>query len=975
VTAFFERIGTCPPIVDEARGADLLDSVGKAFAADEALAQAAALIARDPKVRSLLAGALSGAPYLAAIARRDPAFLADCLLRDPDLYFAEAQAELAREASAARTMKDVMVTLRCFKRRIALLVGLADLGAVWETAAALRAMSEAADAAVQTALGFLFRQAREAGQILASADALTRADGYFIIGMGKLGAHELNYSSDIDLIVFYDAEKAGLAEGVEPSSFFVRLTRDLVKLLQERTGDGYVFRTDLRLRPDPGATQIALSIDAGLTYYESFGQNWERAALIKARIVAGDAELGREFIQLLSPFIWRKYLDFAAIADIHAMKRRVHAHKGHGKIAVAGHDIKLGRGGIRDIEFFAQTQQLIAGGRHPELRTRGTIETLKALADGGWVAPEAANDLVHAYLFLRRVENRLQMVADQQTHIVPADPDGLANIAALSGFADPDSFADALRVELLKVEAHYGALFEKLPAPAATAPSLVLPSDEGDPAAFAALERMGFTNPEAAIGAIRAWQSGRYGATRSERARERLGEVLPSLLDAFGRTAEPDLALATFNKVVADMPAGVQLFSLLAANPSLTRLIADIMGTAPRLARILGRRPRLLDAVLDPGFFGAVPTPDKLREIVERAVGEATDYQEALDRARIVGLEQGFLVGVRVISGTITALQAGEAYATLAETLIATLAERVEAELRQQHGTLPDGKAVVIAMGKLGGREMTAASDLDLITVYDFAGEHAHSDGLKPLPGSQYYTRFTQRLIAALSAQTAEGSLYEVDMRLRPSGNQGPVATKLTSFIDYQEHSAWTWELLALTRARVVSGPATLKNEIERIVGESLRRKRDRAGIAADVRSMRAKIDEEKGTKEVWDLKHVRGGLIDIEFLTQFLQLIHAHAYPKALDQNTVRALSKLLDAGVISPAEAEILIPAAELYQSLTQCLRLCSSKRFVPEEARRALKDLLARATNMPDFATLEATLKDTLADVHAAFDRIVV
>ncbi|MGD0530837.1 MAG: bifunctional [glutamine synthetase] adenylyltransferase/[glutamine synthetase]-adenylyl-L-tyrosine phosphorylase [Methyloceanibacter sp.] len=974
MTAFFERISERPQIYDEARGADVLDSLAKAFAGDEALAPAAALVRDAPKVRELLAASFSGAPYLAALVLRDPSLLAECLLRDPEAYLEEARASLASATDAPRTAKEVMPVLRRFKRQIALLVGLADLGGVWSTEETLRAMSVAAEAAVEQAVAFLFRQACEAGQIARPRQGRANLSGYFVIAMGKLGGQELNYSSDIDVIVFYDADRAGLAPDVEPSAFFVRLTRELVRLLQEHTGDGYVFRTDLRLRPDPGATQVALSTDAGLSYYESFGQNWERAALIKARVIAGDFEAGEEFLRQLAPFIWRKYLDYAAIADIHAMKRRVHAHKGHGTIAVAGHDIKLGRGGIRDIEFFVQTQQLIAGGRHPELRTHGTLETLGELVKGGWIAPKAAEELEGAYLFLRRVENRLQMIGDQQTHTLPEETSELRRVAALSGFADTDAFAGALVAELARVESHYGALFEKLPKLPETAPSIVLPGDEADPAALATLERLGFRNPEQAIAAVRAWQSGRYPATRSARSRERLGEILPSLLPTFGRTAEPDLALGTFDKVMADMPAGVQLFSLLAANPSLLRLVADIMGTAPRLASILGRRPRLLDAVLDPGFFGAVPTPAKLRELVVKALAQASDYQDALDRARIAGREQAFLIGVRVISGTISARQAGAAYATLAETLIETLAARVEAELEHQYGRMPGGKVAVLAMGKLGGREMTAASDLDLITVYDFAGDAVQSNGPKSLPGSQYYTRFTQRLIAALSAQTPEGSLYQVDMRLRPSGTQGPVATRLASFIDYQQHSAWTWEHLALTRARAIAGPIELRLDIERTISEVLRRPRDRAAVAAEVRVMRAKIAEEKGTGDIWDLKQVRGGLIDIEFLTQLLQVVSAHDHPEVLDQNTAGALSRLLQAQAITLAEAEILVPAATLYHSLTQCLRLCLDKPFMSDEAPRALKDLLARASDMPDFATLEGMLKDTLEAVHETFERIV-
>jgi [glutamine synthetase] adenylyltransferase / [glutamine synthetase]-adenylyl-L-tyrosine phosphorylase len=977
VRAFFERITECPLVHDEARAADVLDTLEQALRATEDLAPVARLIAEVPKVRAMLAGAFSGSSYLASLALRDPSLLAECLSNDPDEHLAEALASLTAAVAQADTAKEVMAVLRRFKRRIALLVGLADLGGVWSTDKTLAAISAAADAAVEQVVEFLFRKAREGGQVNPPSSSL--ASGYFVIAMGKLGGFELNYSSDIDIIIFYDAGLTGLAPDIEPSPFFVRLTRELVRLLQEHTADGYVYRTDLRLRPDPGATQIALSTDAGLSYYESFGQNWERAALIKARVVAGDVEAGNAFLSQLSPFIWRKYLDFAAIADIHAMKRRVHAFKGHGAIAVSGHDIKLGRGGIRDIELFVQTQQLIVGGRHKELRTRGTIETLERLAEGGWVTREAAEDLSCAYRFLRRVENRLQMIGDQQTHILPTDRQELRRVAALSGFADTNTFAEALIAQFARVETHYGALFEKLPELPTSAASIVFAGQEADPAALAALARLGFRNPAEAITAIGAWQSGRYAATRSASARERLTEFLPLLLDAFGRTAEPDLALVTFDRVIAEIPAGLQLFSLLSNNPSLLRLIADIMGTAPRLARIIGRRPRLLDAVLDPGFFGAVPTEAILKELVGGALAQATDYQDALDRARIAGREQAFLIGVRVLSGTISAGQAGAAYTGLAETLIAALAARVEAEMVRQHGRMKGGQAAVVAMGKLGGREMTAASDLDLITVYDFTSsadrsDADQSDGAKPLPGSQYYTRFTQRLIAALSAPTAEGSLYSVDMRLRPSGNQGPVATKFSSFLDYQTTSAWTWEHLALTRARVISGPLKLRKDIDRTIADVLRQPRDRASVAAELRVMRARIEEEKGTKDIWDLKQVRGGLIDAEFLTQFLQIVSAHEHREVLDQNTAGALSRLHQSGVISLAEAESLVPAVTLYHTLTQVLRLCLDKPFVPDEAPRALKELLARASDLPDFARLEATLKDMLAAAHEAFDRIV-
>ncbi|MHA1517637.1 MAG: bifunctional [glutamine synthetase] adenylyltransferase/[glutamine synthetase]-adenylyl-L-tyrosine phosphorylase [Alphaproteobacteria bacterium] len=969
MTAFADRITESPEVYDAARGADVLQGVLTQLRETPGL-EAAADIAAAPKPRALLEALFADSPYLAALSTRAPDLLADCLARDCDTHLTEAGATLAVDVANAPGAKEVMFLLRRFKQRSALLSALADIGGVWSTEATLKALSEAADVTVQVAVSYLFRKAHEAGQI-----TTPDLQGYFVIAMGKLGAMELNYSSDIDFIVFYDAERASLAEGVEPSSFFVKLTRELVRLLQEGTADGYAYRTDLRLRPDPGATQIALSTEAGLTYYESFGQNWERAALIKARIIAGDAALGEEFLDHLSPFIWRKYLDFAAVADIHAMKRRVHAHKGHGAIAVAGHDIKLGRGGIRDIEFFAQTQQLIAGGRHPELRTRGTLETLTGLAEGGWIEANAAIELSEAYLFLRRIENRIQMVGDQQTHVIPADAAELDRLARLCGYGDTNAFGEALLVRFKLVEAHYGALFEKIPEPPTATPGVVV-GDDVEPGAVEGLKALGFENPPAAVDAIKAWQAGRYAATRSAKARERLTEFLPHLLEAFGRTAEPDLALGTFDKVIANLPAGLQLFSLFAANPSLLRLVADIMGTAPRLARIISRRPRLLDVVLDPGFFGAVPSPEKLKEIVSGAVGQATDYQDALDLARIVGREQGFLIGVRVMSGTISARQAGAAYAVLAETLIEVLSARVREELDNQYGRMPGGAVAVIAMGKLGGNEMTAASDLDLITVYDFTGgDDAQSDGPRSLPGTQYYTRYTQRLIAALSAPTAEGSLYEVDMRLRPSGSQGPVATRLSGFIDYQQKSAWTWEHLALTRARVVTGPAELREEIESTIRQVLTRPRNRTSVTAEVRTMRAKIEQEKGTADIWNLKQVRGGLIDLEFIAQFLQLVNAAEHPEVLDQNTEAALSKLSTAGVLSSEDADVVIPAARLYFTLTQILRLCLDKPFNAVEAPLALRDLLARAAEMPDFETLESTLRGTLTDVHAAFERIIV
>mgnify|MGYP001221519195 CR=1 FL=1 len=925
-------------------------------------------------VRKLLSGIVAGSPYLRGDFTRHPARLAAALADAPELRFAQLTEALSRDLAAADALPAAMAALRTYKADVAQLIALSDLAGVWSVDEVTRALALTADAALQGAVRFLFRQAVAKGDWLADGDDPDAASGYIVLGVGKYGAFELNYSSDIDLIVFFERGKARLKEGIEPQPFFVRLTRDLVRLIDERTAQGYVFRTDLRLRPDAGATQIALSTEAAALYYESFGQNWERAAMIKARAVAGDVEAGEAFLAELSPFIWRRSLDFAAIADIHAMKRQIHAFRGFGGIGVAGHNIKLGSGGIREIEFFVQTQQLIAGGRQRALRTRRTLDALGVLADAGWIEKSTADDLADAYRELRWIEHRLQMVADEQTQEIPRAEAALESFARFAGYADVIAFSRALVGVLERVQRHYADLFEDAPELTAGRENLVFAGEKDDPGTVAALSRMGYARPSDVLASIRGWHHGRYPAVRSPRARELLTEVQPLLVKALAATIDPDRAIATFDRFLSELPAGVQLFSLLKANPALMRLVADIMGTAPRLSRILSRRRRLLDAVIDPRTIAALPSAEELGAVIAAELAPAQDSQDVLDRARIVGSEQSFLIGVKVLSGAINAGEAGEAYAGLAEGLIDALAKDVASEMERAHGKVPGGSAAIVAMGKLGGREMTASSDVDLIVIYDFDPTATQSDGAKPLAPSQYYTRFTQRLISHLSAPTAEGALYEVDMRLRPSGQKGPVAAQLSTFRDYQANEAWTWEHLALTRARVIAGPPELRRKVEEDIEVTLVRQRDHDVIARDVRDMRERIAKEKGTDNIWDLKQVRGGLVDLEFIAQYLQLVHAAEAPEILDQNTLMAFRKLAGAGVLEAADADRLIQATRLVHNLTQVLRLCLEGPFDPATAPSGLKVLLARAGDAPDFATLEADLRESLAAVHGLFDRLI-
>lgn len=945
------------------------------LSASASMARFARALEQDDVHRVVLA-AFGSSPYLSGLIRRDPGRLQRVFANCPEAHMQWLVRELKRDFNQSITMVDAMHLLRQFKAEAALLIALADIADLWDLEQVTGALTKSADTALKLSVRLLLRLACERGEVMASsADKPEEGSGYIVIAMGKYGAYELNYSSDIDLIIFFERGSAQVRPDLDAQSVFVKITRQLVRLMQEQTGEGYVFRTDLRLRPDPGSTQVVLSTEAALHYYEALGQNWERAALIKARPVAGDVPAGEEFLAQLAPFVWRKYLDYAAIADIHAMKRQIHTIKGFGAIGVAGHNIKLGRGGIREIEFFAQTQQLIAGGRQPDLRVPQTRKALTRLAKRGWITQNASETLDAAYTYLRRIEHRLQMIADEQTHTLPSEKERLVQLAHFAGYETYETFEKELRTCLERVQHHYGELFEDLPELTNEAGNLVFTGDSDDPATVETLGNMGYAGPSSVIQTVKGWHFGRYPAVRSEKARQRLTEFQPVLLEALADTDDPSKAIATFDRFLSELPAGVQLFSLLRNNPNLLRLLADIMGTAPRLATTLSRRGRTLEAVLDPGFFGALPSSEELERIVFEGLSAAPDYQDCLDRARVIGREQSFLIGVRVLSGTITAEQAGVAYAALASRLISALQSAVERELESRHGAMPGGAASVIGMGKLGGREMTASSDLDLILVYDFDQNVKESDGIRPLASGQYYARLTQRLISAISAPTAEGTLYEVDMRLRPSGNAGPVATQLGGFINYHHDQAWTWEHMALTRARVITGPRPLRSAIDDSIFAVLTKKRDREKVAEDVRDMRQRILLEKGADTVWDLKQVRGGLVDLEFIVQFLQLVNAHDQPSVLRPGTQDALGRLAEAECLTSTDAEVLIPAARLLHSLTQVLRVCLDGPFDADKAPRGLKNLLAQAGEKPSFDRLEEELKATLRSVHQVFQRTIV
>ncbi|WP_135210740.1 bifunctional [glutamine synthetase] adenylyltransferase/[glutamine synthetase]-adenylyl-L-tyrosine phosphorylase [Vitreimonas flagellata] len=914
------------------------------------------------------ASAAQNAPYLRRIMERRPDLLEGADAEWAERLLREALAQAHEIALAPPPIEDAMRILRRAKDAVHLATALADLSRTWPLMRVTGAITDFADAALRAALAVAGRESEQRGDLtLSSFDGDEGpVPGLILVAMGKMGAGELNYSSDIDFSVFFDAELLRTTNAREPRVAAVRLVAPLVRTLEEVTVDGYVFRTDLRLRPDPGSTPVAVSVASAEHYYQNLGQNWERAAFIKARAAAGDRKSGRDFLASLEPFIWRKHLDFAAVEDVHSIKRQIlSAHKS-AELGEPVFDVKLGRGGIRDIELFAQTQQLILGGRNRKLRAQGTLAALDALVEAGAIAPSARDALHEAYIFYREIEHRIQMLEDAQTHHVPRDEDARARVAALAGFETLAAFEMAL-VERRKIVSDIDhQLFGRGESLADPMGSLIFTGVEDHPETLKTIEKLGFKRPDYVSQTIRGWHHGRIRAMRSERAREVLTRLTPRLLRALAASGDPDQTFARFETFFSGLIAGVQVLSLLEARPSFLDLLARILTLAPRLAEALARRPALLDALIEPRF--AIPLaqdePGALARQLQDRLHDADSFEAKLNAARRFQREEAFRIGVQVLENIANAQDAGAAYADLAEACVRAMADAALSEVERMYGPQP-GAFVVLALGKFGGRELAEGSDLDIMLVYDAPQE----SGDAKLTAGEFYARLTQRLISALSAPTEEGSLYEIDTKLRPSGSKGPVAVRFSSFERYYAEEAWTWELQALTRLRVVAGDDALATRVVTATQNTLAQERDAAKVRADVANMRGLMERERAGRSVWDLKLAPGGFVDIEFIAQALQLTHAALHREVLAANTGDALIGLAKAGVLSDKAYKDLIDSWRLWSDLQQVLRICVSGEFEAEVAPR-----LMTIVGVNDLNALEDAIRTTQAAVRAVFVQIV-
>lgn len=924
----------------------------------------------DANLKQLLAPIFAASPFLLDCANQEAAWLIAALAQPFDQTIENLLAE-TDQLGQATDEHELSRALRQNKRRLALIAALAEIGQATQTATTTSALALFADRALDAILDFLARDLAAQGKFeLNDQQRPSSQLGICVFALGKHGGLELNYSSDIDIVIFFDPDRSPIIEDARHGRIYEKMVRQLVALMQDRDEHGYVFRTDLRLRPDPGSTPAIISTRAAMTYYESRGQNWERAAWIKARPCAGDLEAGDDFLAELTPFIWRKHLDYATIDDIRAIKRQINVAKNIVGREVYGHNVKLGFGGIREIEFFAQTQQLIAGGREPGLRTRSTADTLDALADCNWISKTIADELEDNYWFLRAVENRVQMLRDEQTHQLGDTDTTIAPVASLMNFEDVESFKTAYQNCLVRVVGHYGELFSD-DGDDQLAHKLVFTGSDDDPDTWQALSDMGFRDPSSAITTIKKWHYASYAATRADKARQNLTALVPHLLQSLSNARNADEALNRFDIFLSKLPAGVQLFALLRNNERLRHLLVDFMASAPRMTDAILRRVHIVDGLIDPAFYDEIPTVAALTQKANDFLGEARNYEDLIDRSRIFGQEQIFLTSAGLIAGTVTPEQATEQFSALAQNLMDWLFEGVRTEFELKHGKVPGAQVALLAFGKLASAEMSATSDLDFILLYDAPKGAEGSDGKRPLETPHYFTRLTQRLVAALSAPTAEGVLYETDMRLRPSGNAGPLATSFSGFDRYQHNEAWTWEHMALSRARVVFADGDLGDRIHHVISDSLSASSEKEKLVKDVWDMRGRIEKDRQAKSVWDLKLSVGGVIDLEFIAQFAQLAYGDqlGVPQA---PPVRVFERL--------AEVELLPEATELkeihaeYSAVLQLMSACLNDPLKVDNWSEGFRELLIRVTHFPSLEALETDLTAKQQRVRQLMEQFV-
>ncbi len=885
-------------------------------------------------------------------AKANAPFLRDALDAQPDLAALLAAGDLASAfdycAAAGDGAGDIGVALRKERLALALTVAIGDLAGALSLEDVTQRLSDFADRALDAAI----------------RDAIVRRcpdvdpAGFAAIALGKHGGQELNYSSDIDPILIYDPDTLPRRGRDEPGEAAQRIARQIVETLSARTEHGYVFRVDLRLRPASEVSPLAISVNTAISHYESSALAWEQAAFIRSRAAAGDVALGQSFLSAIRPFIWRRSLDFGTIDEIGRLTAKIRDHYAGGQALGPGFDVKRGRGGIREVEFFAQTHQLIHGGRNPALRVRKTCDALSKLAEIQSISADDAHMLASHYRRLRTIEHRLQMIDDHQTHSLPRDWAALDRVAQLDGMADGRALLSELDVVSSATAARYDALLATFRRDEAQKTVTTLP--DSPPLLADIMASLGFDDPGNVADMITNWRGGGVRAIRSVPARAAFEAVLPALMQALAKAPDAGQALNRWDNLLRSLPSAINIFRLLEARPDLLGRVMAILSHAPALADDLARRGDLMDTLIDRSALDPMPcVPDLAAQMAASEAGD--DYERLLDAVRLKVGEKRFGLGVQLIEASADPLEIAAGYCRVAEAALTTLTQATIAEFQQNHGRFANSALIILALGRLGGGALTHASDLDV--VFMFSGDpEGESDGRRPLGVTHYYQRLAQRVIAALSVPTATGALYEVDTRLRPSGAQGLLAVPVASFMRYQREDAWTWEHMALCRARVVYGDgAALEGDIRRFLAEP----RDMARLSADLLEMRATMAQHKPPAGPLDIKLVRGGLVDIEFLVHGLQLRHG----TALVPSVAEALRLLVAQGHLP----ETIIAAHDLFTRLLVTLRLVSPDSSLPPSSSRAIVAAAAHEAGWDQLLADLASARRQVADCWAtSFDQ---
>lgn len=908
-------------------------------------------------------------PYSCSIIKRYPDFACAILMDPQDRHYDQIIEEISQFPVQNCDKNSLMSCLRDGKNKVALLTAFMDVNGYWSLDDVTNHLTDFAEQALRLATQYSLHEAHARGDINWNRTTPNSQDipsldgcGYFILAMGKMGGRELNYSSDIDLIIFYDPDKLSYTGRKSLKDCLIKVTQQIVELMDRRTMAGYVFRTDLRLRPDPGSTPIAMTTGAAFSYYHSYALNWERSAMIKARPVAGDIKAGEEFLGHLSSWIWRRNMDYEAMGDIIAMKEQINRHEGQSDFQLQDFNVKLGRGGIREIEFYTHINQLLLGGRHPEFRLRPTLLTLEQLANHGRIKGKDCSLLTAAYDYLRMVEHRIQMINDEQTHTVPSDEAKLQNLCLFCGHDTVEDFEQQLKLHTQNVAAIYDGL---LPKDASA-------NDDHNPVNIQkTLEALNFQDTVQCQNMITAWSRGKYRSLQTSRARNILQSILPDLLTELSKNSNPDKALTRFDKFISQLPAGVQIFSMLQANPFMFKLIARIMSLAPALADLLAKRSQLWDSMLEPDFFEPIADKQTLKNQLSIALNSAKDYQDILDICRRWTNEKRFQVAVQTLEGLSDIEESGPALTLITDVCLQSLLPLIEQEFAEKYGHFPGGGIAMIAMGKYGGKELTFTSDLDVVFLYQVKDMTDMSMGPKQLGPSQYFSRLGQHIITAITALTPEGRLFEVDTRLRPSGSQGPLVVTINTFKSYYQDSAWTWEHMALTRARIIHAPKGLKTALMTTIHDTLSCRREGEKLKSAVLKMRRKLYQQFGSDTIWNIKHTSGGLVDVEFFIQYLLLKHGHNDIDQFPPEINKAANTLMRQNIISEDDYSILINGHKLQLTLQSILRISMDKHpksadMIPD----GLKEILCKTADGQTFRDVEIKLTEVQKNIHTLY-----